>query len=158
MCGEVGVNLAVASEVAAGQRGDEDGLDIGGAGFLDVSAEVGFVFGHGGLAWEMVFALEVVVAELDEHVVGLGLEAALPEALLAESFGAGTPFGHVDAIDLGGKVRAEAAAVAGVVGLGGVADEVDADGGAGGADGSGRGIEGAGWISLSEGQGYAERG
>ena len=153
---EVGVDFAVGFEVAAGERGDEDGFDVGGAGFFDVAAEVGFVLGHGGLAREMVFALQVVVAELNEHVVGFGLEAALPEALLAEGLGAGSAFGHVDAVDLGGEVGAEAAAVAGVVGLGGVADEVDADGGAGGADGGACGIEGAGWISLGEGEGCAE--
>ena len=80
-------------------------------------AKIGFLLGHGGLAGKMVFALEVVVADLNEHVVGLGLETLLPQALFAECFGAGATFGHVQAVDLGGEVRTEAAAVASVVGL-----------------------------------------
>ena len=72
------MNFAVGFEVATGERSDENGFDVGCAGFFDVAAEVGFVLGHGGLAREMVFALKVVVAELNEHVVGFGLEAALP--------------------------------------------------------------------------------
>src|SRR5206468_6630885 len=102
------------------------------------------------LAWEMVLALEVVVAELDEHVVGFGLEASLPESLLAEGFGAGASFGHVHAIDLRRHVCAEPSAVAGVVRLGRVADQIDADGGGWGANRCGGWIEGSRRIALRE--------
>ncbi len=59
------------------------------------------------------------------------------------------PLGHVDAVDLGGEVGAEAAAVAGVVGLGGVPDEVDSDGGTWPALRGGRLVEGALGVALS---------
>ncbi len=158
--------LAVGLEVLAGDGGDEDGLDAGGAGLGDVLAEVDLVVGGAGEGavaaggWALWCCCSgcggwagedgVVMAELDEHVVGLGLERALPQSLRAEGAGTGAAFSHVHAVDLGGEIRAETAAVASVVSLGGVADEVDADDGPGLALSGGGGVEGFDGVALRD--------
>ena len=71
---EIGVNLAVVTPLAAAEGRDQHGLDAGCAGFVDIFIHVLAVGGFGiGFAIGALAAL-IVVAELNEHVVGLFVE------------------------------------------------------------------------------------
>src|ERR1700678_3756790 len=119
------MDFSVGLKISSGQRRDEHGFDSRCSRLLHIAAQVGFVLRHSRLAWEVVLALEIVVSELNEHVVGLCLEAPFPEALLAKGFGAGTTLCHIYAVDLRSQIGAETSSIPCVVGLGGVADEIN---------------------------------
>lgn len=92
---------AVFFEGAAGDGGDEDGGRLDGAGFVDEAAEFVAV-GGGGIGFAVgAFAGLVVVAELDEDVVGPGGEDFIPVAGGAEGAGGGAAFCEVGDFDGG---------------------------------------------------------
>ena len=68
--------------VALGQRCDKDGNGSGGTGVAYVRTHVVGEGGGGNVLEQRTFAGAVVRAELDEDVVGVDGEGAVPEALL----------------------------------------------------------------------------
>ena len=132
------------SKGPADHGGDEDGGGAVGAGIIDVAAEVVGVGGRGVGGLGLVGGMGVVVAKLDEDIVGFEVEGFLPAAFGDEGFGAAAGGGEVgDGDGAGGKVFRQVLAPAagglidGIVAHGGVADEDDADGGGHGVCGVG---------------------
>ena len=59
----------------------------------------------------------IVMPELDQHVVGLGLERSFPQTLRTERPCARAAFGHVHTVNLGRQVGAESAPIPCMVSL-----------------------------------------
>jgi hypothetical protein len=120
------VDLAIGAEVAAREWTDKDWMDARGSRFADELAEVLLVLGHRCLSWKVVGRLNIVVAELDEHVIRFRGQAFGPESVRAEGLCARSSVGHVEAVDESREIRAKAATIPSVVCLRGIADQFNA--------------------------------
>src|ERR1700749_1152356 len=127
MLEQIAVDLAIWAEVTASERGNENRMDTGGARFADELAEVLFVLSHGCLSREMVGRLHVVMAELDQHVVGPGGETHGPIPVGAEGLRARSAMRHVDAVDRCRQVFTESTTISCVIGLRGIANQFNSN-------------------------------
>lgn len=121
----VGLNPAVVCKVAPDDRGGQDGLGARGLCLIHIACEIGSVGGGGiGFAFR-TFAGAVIVAELNDDVVRLGLERQSPGAFVEETLGAAAVASMVEDFDAWLEGRAETGAPATTLGDGGIADQKD---------------------------------
>ena len=142
----VGVDFAIRLEILSSDWSNQDGLNARGARLGHILPKVLFVIPgicqrpvsaerctvrsdptrcrSGGRRWPVEH--KIVVPELDQHIVRLGLERPLPQALRTERACARPAFGHVHAVDIVRKVGAKTAPIPRVVGLCRIPNQIDA--------------------------------